>query len=384
VTKIAREDGFTLSELLVSTTITLLVAATALTTFRNALVVNDTASQLSDANQNLRAGTNQLIKDLMMAGRIIGPGGVPLPTGAGALTFNRPGPPSSTLTFNAALVTDTDASLNLSDLVTGYQLGPSINGSTTDMVTIMTIDEFMPVLAANPNPSVQPNVEGTLNPDGSSITVPVSSLWLTGDPTNDTPPIQQGDLVYFKNANGSAIQTVTSVDSTHIYFAANNSNDWFRFNQRNTAFVGTVLNLKCNNGCAADTTTAFPTTSMFRALMITYYVDNTTTAGTPRLTRVVNHYTPQALAGVVEDLDLTYDLVDGINNPTAQPTLPYTDVVAGVTYTANQIRKVNLHVGVRSEVLSKPAQDYVRNHISTAVDVRSLASVSRYLTTLTQ
>jgi hypothetical protein len=42
------------------------------------------------------------------------------------------------------------------------------------------------------------------------------------------------------------------------------------------------------------------------------------------------------------------------------------------------IKKVNIHVGVRSESISKPAQDYVRNHISTAVDVRSLASVDRY------
>ena len=61
-------------------------------------------------------------------------------------------------------------------------------------------------------------------------------------------------------------------------------------------------------------------------MMITYYVDNTTTPGTPRLTRVVNHFTPQALAGVVEDLDLTYDLVDGVNNPTNITSLPITDV----------------------------------------------------------
>ena len=56
-------------------------------------------------------------------------------------------------------------------------------------------------------------------------------------------------------------------------------------------------------------------TTLFRVLMITYYVDNTTTPGAPRLVRKVNNFTPQALAGVVEDLDLTYDLVDGVNNP---------------------------------------------------------------------
>jgi len=245
----------------------------------------------------------------------------------------------------------------------------------------------MPIITANPSPSVSPNVEGTLALDGSSLTVPATSLWLTGDTTNDTPPIQQGDLVFFKNTNGTAIQTVTRTDATHIYFDANNSNDWFHFNQRNTAFAGTVLCIKgtaITNNCDPTPTTAFPITSLFRALMITYYVDNTTTAGTPRLTRVLNHYAPQALAGVVEDLDLTYDLVDGVNNPANVTSLPYTDSVAGVTYTANEIRKVNVHVGVRSEVLSKPTQDYVRNHMSTAVDVRSLASVSRYATTLTQ
>jgi hypothetical protein len=132
--------------------------------------------------------------------------------------------------------------------------------------------------------------------------------------------------------------------------------------------------------------------TLFRALMITYYVDNVTKPGTPRLTRVVNHcpsaaatcsgliFDPQALAGVVEDLDLSYDLVDGTNNPTNVASLPYTVGLAPnqVIYNSNQIRKVNIHVGVRSEVWSKPAMDYVRNHISTAVDVRSLASVDRY------
>ena len=59
--------------------------------------------------------------------------------------------------------------------------------------------------------------------------------------------------------------------------------------------------------------------------------------------------------------------------------MPYTDTGAGVTYSSNQIRKVNIHVGVRSEMISRPTEDYVRNHISTSVDVRSLASVDRYV-----
>ena len=57
-------------------------------------------------------------------------------------------------------------------------------------------------------------------------------------------------------------------------------------------------------------------------------------------------------------------------------TLPQT--INGVTYTANMIKKVNVHLGVRSENLSRPTLAFVRNHITTAVGVRSLASVDRY------
>src|SRR5207237_7063353 len=92
----------------------------------------------------LRAGTNQLVRDLMMAGRIIADGGVPVPNGTGALAINRPGPTGSSLTFG--LIADDDGTVMLPSITTGYHLGPTINGSTTDMVTILTVDEFMPVV----------------------------------------------------------------------------------------------------------------------------------------------------------------------------------------------------------------------------------------------
>ena len=53
-------------------------------------------------------------------------------TTSGALAINRPGPPASGLTFN--LIADADGTLTLPSVTTGYQLGPTINGSKTDMV----------------------------------------------------------------------------------------------------------------------------------------------------------------------------------------------------------------------------------------------------------
>ncbi|MEQ1869795.1 MAG: hypothetical protein ABL961_07200 [Vicinamibacterales bacterium] len=363
--RLFREDGLSVTELLISTTIMLTLIGSALTTFQNAVLVNDTASQMGDANQNLRAGVNQMVKDFMQAGRIIGPEGIPIPNGSGAVAVTRPAPPAQTMTFNVATTT------NLPDITTGYLLGPTVNGTRSDIVTLMTIDAFMPVIETPPTGGTDPN-EGVIDPAGAFVTLPANSIWLIGDPANDTPAMNVGDLVMFKNPRGMAIQTVTRKDSTHLYFDAS---DWFNFNQRSAA-QGTIMQIKDTPSTATAWTEK---TSLFRAMMVTYYVDSVTTPGAPRLVRQVNNFLPQALAGVVEDLDLTYDLVDGVNNPSDIPSLPYTDTTAGVTYTANQIRKVNIHVGVRSEAISRPSLDYIRNHITTAVDVRSLASIDNYI-----
>ena len=143
---------------MVSTAVVMLVMAGALSTFRSLRInVNDTASQLADANQNLRAGTNQLVRDLLMAGRIIGTEGIAMPTGTG-ITYARPGPVAN-MTFS--LAADTDATSQMPSISTGYQLGPVINGSSTDLITILTVDEFMPFVATPPaDPSNPTGAEG--------------------------------------------------------------------------------------------------------------------------------------------------------------------------------------------------------------------------------
>lgn len=358
---LSRQNGFTLVELMISTTITLLALGGAVTTFQNALSVNNTATQLSDSNQNLRAGTNLLVRDLMQAGRQIPTGGIPIPSGVGSTPLNRPSPPGLAYTFDNVNATALPA------ITTGAGLGPTIENTTTDMVTILMMDPLLPRLDMYATGTVVP---GNANPpiianDGASFTVGNATTWLTGDSANGISGLNAGDLVYFTNSQGSTVQTVTRTSSTTIFFDAL---DWFNFNQPGAA-SGTITQLKPVGG-------TYPQTSAFRLQMVTYYVDATTTPGTPRLTRIQNHYSPQALAGVVEDLDLSYDLVDAATNPTGVRSLPY--VLNGLTYTANQIRKANLHVGVRSEMLSAQANDYIRNHVSTIISIRDLATLSRY------
>ena len=111
--------------------------------------------------------------------------------------------------------------------------------------------------------------------------------------------------------------------------------------------------------------------------MLTYYVD-ATAAASPRLVRRQNNFAAQALAGVVEDLEITYDLVDGTLNPVKIASLPYSTPPPVMTFTANQIRMVNLHVGVRSEEFSQLRKDFMRHHITTTVSIRNLAFIDKY------
>ena len=85
------ERGFTLVELMTASMITLVVMGVAFSTFHNALQLNETVVELSDQSQNMRAGVNLLVRDLLQAGRNIPIGGIAIPSGAGAEPIYRPG-----------------------------------------------------------------------------------------------------------------------------------------------------------------------------------------------------------------------------------------------------------------------------------------------------
>ena len=124
----------------------------------------------------------------------------------------------------------------------------------------------------------------------------------------------------FKNPNGMAISTVTQ-HGLDAHLLRRSSVDWFHFNQCAAPQVPMMLIKQTSPTPSAPWTQK---TTMFRALMITYYVDNTTTRQRTAAGAAASiDFAPQALAGIVEDLDLTYDLVDGVNNPTDVPSLPY-------------------------------------------------------------
>jgi len=73
----------------------------------------------------------------------------------------------------------------------------------------------------------------------------------------------------------------------------------------------------------------------------------------------------------VENLQITFDLVDGVTNPTNVDTPP-------VTNSSNQIRKANLFLSARSQDVNPQTKQFFRNTMATQVGLRSLSFVDRY------
>jgi hypothetical protein len=142
-----------------------------------------------------------------------------------------------------------------------------------------------------------------------------------------------------------------------------NPNDPLGLNQP-TAAQGTLQNLQ-------TAPNAYPPTTATRVLMISYYIDAVTDPTLPNLMRQINASQPLAIARGVENLQFTFDLVDGTINPTNVPTPPLAN-------SPNQIRKVNLFMASRSLDEIPGQRKFFRNSMATQVGLRSLSFVDRY------
>jgi hypothetical protein len=128
--------------------------------------------------------------------------------------------------------------------------------------------------------------------------------------------------------------------------------------------------------------------------MITYYIDNTTNPQRPRLVRRMGNSDDPlkwndfdnnqgtVVAFDIEGLQISYDLVDGVNNPSNvrmdDDDMSTTGRCAPSRCYPNQIRKVNIMLSGRSRLPRRGTSEYFRNRLVTQVSLRSLAFVDRY------
>jgi len=340
-----KEQGFSTIEVLISAVITLILLGGTMSSFNRGAGLSEDSRLMADLEQNLRTGINFAVQDLLTAGWGIPTGGIPIPSGTGAVAVKRPGPPGTEYTFDDVVI----AAVN-----PGAGLGPASAGQTTDMVNILYADN---ALLLNTKPLT------AIAADGSNITVdaatPISGI---------RNPISPGDLIAFNNALGSTIQYVSRVSGQVIFF---DPGDSLSLNQPGASQGSITLlrNTVVKNGA---TTYSYPPTTATRVWLITYYLDVTTDSTMPRLIRRVNDRAGSAVALVLENFQLSYDLVDGVTNPTnvADPSDPYSP---------NQIRKANIFLSGRSTSRIRTTGEFLRRTLTTQVSLRSLSFVNRYI-----
>jgi hypothetical protein len=371
--KTKKKTGFTMVELLVAMAVTMVVLAGAVLAFRDSTRANSNVTQRSDMSDNMRAGLNLIVQDLIQTGTGIPTGGISIPNTVNAAgcnigrPVNRP-PTVLNLTFQGPNGGAVGCNVMLPAIEPGNGAGGVIvspdgtRSPATDIITIMYADNTLLALSQSPiNGAACPN--GTINATGSSITFDAACVTIGAAGI----PVNPGDLLMIYNNNGNCLQTVSAVVGQTLTF---NPNDFFNLNGRTTTeTAGTIRQLQNLAGGVPNGT--YPPTSATRIWMVTYYLDGVTDPTHPMLMRAVNFNTPQPVAETLENLQFAYNFADGTNPaPVNQFTVPAGD-------TENQIRSVNVYMSARSASRASDTK-YVRTNLTTQVALRSMAYFNNY------
>lgn len=377
-----RDAGFSLVEMLVSMGVMTVIMGVVFQVMSGAIKSNQQTLLVTGMNANLRTGMDLMTRDLLQTGQGMPGGGVvSTPNGAGSVQINLPGPPG---TAYRNLVGDVD----MAAVTPGFGLGPVINGVATDTITILEADSAFDHRSLT-----------KLAVNGGSMTVSKPQPDLTTcDISNGGPDdVLPGQIMMLTKGSLNILVEVTSVDGDQTVFFA--TNDSLKLNQP-AAAAGSITALMAhdnpdndvfNNPILAGNPAVLQSgTQATRIRMISYYLDNTTVPGRPRLIRRMNNGNPttfnnnlgNVVAFDVEGLQFTYDINDAATNPSGVKFNAFDIAGTGACSpnpcNSNQIRKVSAIMTGRSTVISQSSQQYFRNSLFTEVSLRSLAFVDRY------
>ena len=366
-----KQAGFTLLELMVAMGVTLVILGAALMAFTDALHSNQNVALSAEMTENLRAGLNLIQQDLIQAATGIPTGGIPIPNTPNAGGTCNIGQPVNRPALTGGL-TFPACNFVLPAVEPGSNLGPQITspdanpGPNTDVITVLYADNTLSLDKDPVNRPASPGVpacNGTITAEGDSMTFDPACVNLAAAGIR----VQPGDLIMFSNAIGNAIQTVTSVNGQTLNFA---SKDAFNLNGRKDP-QGTIIQLQNLDPTTGKPNGTYPPTTATRVWMISYYLDNIADPQHVRLIRQVNFQPRQPVGETLENLQFTYNFVDGVTNPANQPAVP-----AGLS--ENQIRSINVYLAARSITLFGQTGRYLRSNLATQVSLRSMAYVNRY------
>ena len=378
--------GFSLLEMVIAMALGIIVMGGAVQIYTQAVGATWTVTQRAEMQQDFRAASNMLTKDLSLAGAGLGPGAaISLPStttpvyGCDQTRCYING--TSGLTFPVQSGTP-----YLYGLITGYNAGPTLSSKTTDVVTVAYTDSTFHLNCYNAKVTAR-GVVTFSQPSGATPwagCLPDSSS-TTPQAVNDAAVgLTQGDLVLMTLGTTSLVAEVTGAVTTGVDGSGNTTyivpfanSDAMGLNQTPT---GGGLNSVAVNSTGAASAAPCGATGPCRLLLITYYLDSSSSPA--RLMRQISGHTPMPVSENMVYLKFSYDLYNDTTNTAAvnqpNPGSGDSNDVASNGLIPNQITKVNiLHMAMDSSVKGALG-GYQGIDLETSVSVRNLAYSNNY------
>jgi type II secretory pathway pseudopilin PulG len=375
------QRGFSLLEMLVAGSLSIIVILAMLTLFNAGVNTTFTITQRAETQQNMRAAVEMMTKDISMAGAGLPSGGLQLPPNASKFACNQSGTcyvPNDTYTSQNYL-----SSNFMYGIIPGFSNGvqnsatiTAAKAATNDSVTSIYCDYNFPLT----------NFNFTFPTNGYQATVSVINNAVS--PNNIQAPggLNVGDLIFFLvatpgqgtksgNQGTSSAQTaavvaeITGITSnTTINFAAG---DALNFNQSGSnSLFATVASLGANLGASSGNSV-----TACRLEAVTYFLQVPAAGGTvqvPRLMRQVNGLTAVPVADNIINLQFSYDVISstsGLMNANLSNLTPASDSPA-------MIQKVNMWVMGQSIIAS--GTRYQSMYLASSVSLRNMSFCNSY------
>ncbi|MFY9676746.1 MAG: prepilin-type N-terminal cleavage/methylation domain-containing protein [Terriglobales bacterium] len=388
-----RESGFSLVEMMVSMALGAIILAAAVQMYTKSVSATFMVSQRAEMQEDFRAASNMLTKDLSLAGAGMGNGAaIALPSG----TTPRYGcDQSSTCYINGVAGTyPLNAGVPyMYGLIPGYNKGPILNASqgNTDVITVIYTDSnfllncYIPQVTAKGVVTFsQPVSPNTWASEGCLPNPSVSSPQAPNDPAAG---LAIGDVVMMTLNAKTIVAEVTGAittagaGSTETWSVPFADNDALKLNQTGS---GTGLNSVPLNAVGSSSAAPCGAQGPCRLMIVTYYVDNTGT--TPRLMRQISGHTPMPVVENVAWMKFTYDLYNDSTASycTLQPNPGSGDAndTCSNGLLPNQITKINIqNMAINSTQLASQfglGYGYQRMDLQTSVCARNLTYMNNY------
>ena len=367
-----RQSGFTLVEVLIAITVMMIILAVTLTMLTDAIHTVEGVSLLADTQQNLRAGMNYIVRDLVEAGVGLPQGGITIPNTGGVSAVTRPGPYTAPATsfgnFPAGWTV-------LPAISPGFQLGVTTDtsGVNTDLINILYADNTLFDLNLHWLNEFPVNTPGGGAGCAGVIKTPNGSIVTAGTTTTVTfdascinintgnTALTAGDLILLQAAAGPmALLTVSTANLAANSIVFSTADAYALNNSGKTS--GTIKQIQVPVGSGTYTTT-----TASRIWMITYFIDKSIPSR-PQLMRQVNLRAAQTVGDATENMQFIYDILNAGSVPPSVTTDITSPTLAQIPY----IRDVYISLFARSESPYSVSKKYFRNNLQTAVSIRSL------------